>query len=88
MLQDKNKIFQWVTWITVLGVLACMLLPAYLPRVVFPALLLAASLVLGIYLAISWKNLNRTMKWSIGLSIIVWSILGIFVLGFNSYIKP
>lgn len=83
----NTKIFQWVTWITVLGALACMLLPAYIPPVVFPVLLLSASLVLGIYLAISWKNLNPTMKWSIGLSIVVWSILGVFALGFNSHIK-
>lgn len=86
MLQN-NKVFQWVTWITALGALACMLFPAYLPPVVFPVLLLSAALVLGIFLVVSWKNLNRTLKWSIGLSIIVWSILGVFALGLNSHIK-
>jgi|GEM_PF-2767180 len=88
MAQNHNRVFQWVTWITALGALGCMLLPGYLPPVIFPIILFSAALILLIDLAVSWKNLNRTQKWSIGLSIIIWTVLGSFGLGFNSPFRP
>jgi len=79
MPQPENKVFHWVTWITALGALACMLLPEYVPHIVLPLLLFTAVLVLGVDLVVSWKGLNRYLKWSIGLSIIIWAVLGGFL---------
>lgn len=76
MREDNNRVLQVVTWVVALGVLACMLSPDFQPGIyIFPGLLVAAALFIGIYLIKNREQLTRKTRWSIIFSIIAWLII-------------